>query len=79
MKLSGRDVDKFEVARIEPARARSIVAPVTTSAPLVLECGLATEYPAGDHVIVIGEIVKAYRGSSEKPLAWYESGSAEVV
>ena len=77
MKLSGRDVDKFEVARIEPARARSIVAPLITSAPLVLECGLATEYPAGDHAI--GEIVKAYRGSSEKPLAWYESGSAEVV
>jgi len=77
--LSGRDVDKFEVARIRPAKARSVVAPVIPSAPLVLECRLVAEYPAGDHVIIIGEVVRAYRGSDEKPLVWYESRSAEVA
>jgi Conserved protein/domain typically associated with flavoprotein oxygenases, DIM6/NTAB family len=77
--LSGREVDKFEVAGIRPVRAERVVAPVIPSAPLILECRLVAEYPAGDHVIVVGEVVKAYRGSGEKPLAWYDSRSAEVV
>jgi flavin reductase (DIM6/NTAB) family NADH-FMN oxidoreductase RutF len=77
--LSGRDVDKFEAAGLRPERARSIVAPVIPSAPLVLECRLVAEYPVGDHVIVVGEVVRAYRGSGERPLAWYDSRSAEVV
>jgi flavin reductase (DIM6/NTAB) family NADH-FMN oxidoreductase RutF len=77
--LSGREVDKFEVAGIRPVRAERVVAPVIPSAPLILECRLVAECPAGDHVIVVGEVVKAYRDSDEKPLAWYDSRSAEVV
>jgi flavin reductase (DIM6/NTAB) family NADH-FMN oxidoreductase RutF len=77
--LSGREVDKFGVAGIRPVRAERVVAPVIPSAPLILECRLVAEYPAGDHVIVVGEVVKAYRGSGEKPLAWYDSRSAELV
>lgn len=77
--LSGRDVDKFSVAGITPAKAKSVKAPVIPTAPLILECKLVAEYPAGDHIIVVGEVVKAYRGSNEKPLVWCEDRSAEVV
>jgi len=59
--LSGRNVDKFEIAGIRPAKARSVVAPVIPSAPLVLECRLVAEYPAGDHVIVIDEVATGAR------------------
>jgi flavin reductase (DIM6/NTAB) family NADH-FMN oxidoreductase RutF len=77
--LSGRSVDKFSVAGIEPAKAESVVAPIIPTAPLIMECRVVGEHTTGDHVIVVGEVVKGYRGSSEKPLIWVNSRSAEVV
>ena len=68
--LSGRDVDKFAEAGIEPERARVITAPVMKEAPVVLECKVRHYVTAGDHVIVLGEVVAAYRNSDEKPVVW---------
>lgn len=76
--LSGRDVDKFERSGIAPLRAESIVAPIIPGAPVVLECKLVAEYEAGDHVIVVGEVVKAYRGSDEPPMVWVGSSAIEL-
>lgn len=76
--MSSRDVDKFKEAGIEPAKAKAITAPIIPNAPLILECKLVAEHPAGDHIIVIGEVVKAYQGSNENPLVWWKNKIAEV-
>lgn len=76
--VSGRDVDKFDLAKIVPVRARKVTAPIIGKAPLILECELVDEHVAGDHVVVIGRVVEAYRGSAEKPLVFYNGSSAEL-
>lgn len=68
--LSGRDTDKFARAGIEPERARAVRAPVIREAPVVLECRVRQYVAAGDHVLVLGEVVAAYRNSDEKPVTW---------
>lgn len=72
-RLSSRDVDKFAKAGIQPMRAQSVTAPIIPDVPLVLECRLVAEHVAGDHVLFIGEVVKAYKGSDDPPLVWYSS------
>ena len=76
--LSGRDVDKFAKAGIEPLKAQVITAPIIPQSPLVIECKLVAEYPAGDHVIVVGEAVKAYKTSTKPLLIWHESQAKQV-
>lgn len=76
--LSGRDIDKFAKAGIKPIKAKNIVAPIIPDAPIILECKLVAEYIAGDHIIVVGEVIKGYRGSVEPPLVWMNSLSFEV-
>jgi len=57
---SGRDVDKFKETNLTAERPRAL-----KSAPLIkecighLECRLQGEKEAGDHIIVIGSIVRA--------------------
>ncbi|MEM3927096.1 MAG: flavin reductase family protein [Desulfurococcaceae archaeon] len=75
---SGRDVDKFKAIGIEPVKAKNIVAPLIPDAPVILECKVVAEYTAGDHVVFIGEVVKAYEGSSKNPLTWINAKSVEV-
>ncbi|MDK6028818.1 flavin reductase family protein [Ignisphaera sp. 4213-co] len=76
--LSGREVDKFEKAGIKPLKAEKVVAPLIPSAPLILECKLVAEYPAGDHIIVVGEVVKAYKASNSPPMLWHESQAKQL-
>lgn len=76
--LSGWEVDKFEAAGLEPGSGRSVTAPIIPNSPLIIECKLVGEFPVGDHVVVIGQVVDAYRGSSESPLIYYKGGSATI-
>lgn len=76
--LSGRSVDKFELAGIEPARAETVIAPIAPGFPVVLECRLVAEYEVGDHVLVIGEVVKGYIQSDEEPVVWINSSAREI-
>lgn len=76
--LGGRNIDKFAVSGIEPVKAKNIVAPVIPDVPLVLECELVAEYVVGDHVIVIGRVVKGYKGSEDPPLVWLNSQTFEI-
>ncbi|MCD6368462.1 MAG: flavin reductase family protein [Thermoproteales archaeon] len=69
--LSSRNVDKFSVAGITPKEAKTITAPVIPTASIVLECRVVNEVEAGDHIMVVGEVVDAYRMSDEKPLVHY--------
>jgi len=77
--LSGRSVDKFDAAGLKPEPAKSITAPVLREAPVVLECKVEKLVEAGDHVLVIGRVVKAYKNSDEKPLVWLKGEVREVA
>lgn len=47
-------------------------APLLAEAAAWLECRLATEHAAGDHVIVVGEVVEATAGSVEPGLVYVD-------
>ena len=77
--LSGRDVDKFKLLGIEPVKARRITAPVIPTAPIIMECRVVGEHVAGDHVILIGEVVEAYQGSDDMPLAFLNGEAVKIT
>lgn len=76
--LSGKNIDKFNLAGIQPIKAEKIVAPIIPGVPVAMECRYIAEYDAGDHVVIIGEVVKGYRYSEDPPLVWMGSSSYEV-
>ncbi|MEL9997360.1 MAG: flavin reductase family protein [Sulfolobales archaeon] len=76
--LSGKDVDKFEVAKVRPGKARKVLAPIIPSSPLILECEYVNEFVVGDHVVVLGRVVDVYRGSEALPLAYYRGTAVEI-
>jgi len=76
--LSGRDVDKFELSKVNFVKGRSINAPVITDSPVVIECKLVKEVEAGDHIITIGEVANAYKLSGETPSTYYRDSVVEL-
>jgi flavin reductase (DIM6/NTAB) family NADH-FMN oxidoreductase RutF len=54
---SGRDVDKFELAKLTAVRASRVSAPLIEESPLSLECRVVQAIEAGDHVWFIGEVL----------------------
>jgi flavin reductase (DIM6/NTAB) family NADH-FMN oxidoreductase RutF len=57
---SGRDVDKFERARLTPKRGELVDAPIVDEFPLCLECRLRHRVELGSHDMFIGEIVASW-------------------
>ncbi len=76
--LSGKDVDKFEVAKIKPHKAKKVLAPIIPSSPLILECEYVNEFTVGDHMVVIGKVIDVYKGSNTLPLVYYKGTVAEI-
>jgi len=58
--ISGREKDKYAEFHIATAAAGIVKAPLIESCVAHLECHVVSETKAGDHIIVIGEIVKAW-------------------
>ena len=56
---SGRDVDKFEAARLTREKADKVSAPLIAECPVNMECVKTHELETGDHTWFIGEIVAA--------------------
>ncbi len=56
----GRDVDKFEEFELKKDKAWKVKAPLLHDAIANFECKVASEVPAGDHVVFIGEVVEAH-------------------
>jgi flavin reductase (DIM6/NTAB) family NADH-FMN oxidoreductase RutF len=57
---SGRDLDKFELAKLTAAPAAKIAAPIIEESPLSIECKVVQEVEVGDHVWFIGEVVATH-------------------
>jgi flavin reductase (DIM6/NTAB) family NADH-FMN oxidoreductase RutF len=54
--VSGREVDKFSVARFTAVRSSVVDAPYIEEIPLVLECALTQTHEVGIHTQFVGEI-----------------------
>jgi flavin reductase (DIM6/NTAB) family NADH-FMN oxidoreductase RutF len=54
---SGRDVDKFKLAKLTPERGIKVKAPCIKESPVSVECRVVKEVEVGDHVWFIGEVL----------------------
>lgn len=64
---SGKYIDKFQEARLTEAKAKKVSAPLVSEAAANLECLVLSYNSAGDHTLVIGEVVEAHLPKDEKP------------
>lgn len=58
-KNSGRDVDKFERTKLTREKAKFISAPLIKECIANIECKVENIYPAGDHNLIIGKVLRA--------------------
>jgi flavin reductase (DIM6/NTAB) family NADH-FMN oxidoreductase RutF len=54
---SGRDVDKFELAKLTAVPASRVNAPLIEESPLSIECKVVQVIEVGDHAWFIGEVL----------------------
>ena len=72
---TGREVDKIAGVRW---RAGQFGAPVLSDAAAFLECRVTATMPAGDHVIVVAEVVDgAVLDEDARPLRYDETGNVD--
>jgi flavin reductase (DIM6/NTAB) family NADH-FMN oxidoreductase RutF len=57
---SGRDVDKFTETGLTPREAQLVRPPIIEECIAHLECRVEQDVEAGDHHIVVGEVLAAY-------------------
>ena len=62
--VSGRDVNKVELARLNTFKANKVEAPLIEGCLAYIECGLEAALRVGDHTLFIGRVaaVQAERG-----------------
>jgi flavin reductase (DIM6/NTAB) family NADH-FMN oxidoreductase RutF len=54
---SGRDVDKFKLAKLTPEKGLKVNAPLIGESPASIECKVIKEVEVGDHVWFMGEVL----------------------
>jgi flavin reductase (DIM6/NTAB) family NADH-FMN oxidoreductase RutF len=54
---SGRDTDKFKLAKLTAEKGTKVVAPLIEESPVSVECKVVKEIETGDHVWFIGEVM----------------------
>jgi flavin reductase (DIM6/NTAB) family NADH-FMN oxidoreductase RutF len=54
---SGRNADKFKIAKLTPVKSDIVDAPYVSEFPMILECRLIHQYEIGLHTQFIGEIL----------------------
>ena len=57
---SGRDVDKFAATGLTPGRAQMVRPPIIEECIAHVECRVVQDVEAGDHHVIIGEVLAAY-------------------
>ncbi len=69
---SGRDKDKFELAKLTKEEGEKISAPLIKEAPISLECRVVFMEKFGDHYLVVGEVLReVVREEKFDPLLHY--------
>jgi flavin reductase (DIM6/NTAB) family NADH-FMN oxidoreductase RutF len=56
---SGREVDKFKLAKLTPEKGVNVKVPCIKESPVSIECKVVKEIEIGDHVWFIGEVLAA--------------------
>ncbi len=59
-RVSGRNHDKFKESKLTPGVSKKVKAPIINECFAHLECKVVNKIPAGDHIIVVGEVLAAY-------------------
>jgi len=54
---SGRDVNKFQLAKLTPEKGVRVNAPTIGESPVSIECRVVKEVEVGDHVWFMGEVL----------------------
>jgi len=57
---SGREVDKFELAKLTAVPASKVKAPLIGESPLSIECKVVQVVEVGDHVWFMGEVLATH-------------------
>ena len=57
---SGRDVDKFALAKLTAAPAKKVMAPLIEESPVSIECKVVQTVEVGNRVWFIGEVLAAH-------------------
>ena len=60
---------------MEAVSAKKIMAPAIRESTAVIECRNLKDVEAGDHNMVVGEVIEAYRSGVEGPLLLWHRGS----
>jgi len=71
--MSSKKVDKFKIARITVVPSKRVKAPIIIKAPIVYECKVIKILKIGDHYLVIGEPLVAYRNNDKLPVILYDN------
>lgn len=57
---SGRDIDKFELARLTPVKGVKVKSPIIEESPVSVECKVVKEVEAGDHIWFIAQVLATH-------------------
>ena len=67
--ISGRNVDKFEKAKLEKEKSKFVKPPMVKNCPISFECKIEQMKEFGDHYLVVGRVVnEVVRKKGFRPL-----------
>ena len=73
--MSSKKVNKFKVASkdygVEIIKGKAINTPVIADSPIVIECNLLKHIEIGDHYLIVGDPILAYRNNKDPPVLYY--------
>ncbi|MCS7094171.1 MAG: flavin reductase family protein [Candidatus Aenigmarchaeota archaeon] len=77
--LSGKDKNKFELAKLEVENSKKVKPPVVKNSPISFECKVEFMKEFGDHFLIVGRVVEEHIREKEfKPLL-HKSGSSYLL
>ena len=68
--VSGRDVQKIEVAKLPTFKAQQVVAPLLEGCLAYVECSVLEVLPLGDHHLFVGKVLAAQAEAEAFEEAW---------